>query len=209
MNDWMIMSGLCSLGPHLIFFSYMPICQCVVKPSINELLAALFILTPPLQPRWVLSPPRQGAAEVGTPRHPSAPRRQMLSENEDKMKWLCPSLLSSSERSVSLSCISSRRGGPGHIAIAWLNRIHCLTACRVSLQRTLQEVVRQSLGWRLASTVLWGKLLPFLLAIKDDQGKQSRITQFICRFLILHLPVAWKLGRKISTTVDFVAACLL
>lgn len=70
----------------ILFFSYMLICQCVVKPSINELLAALFILTPSLQPHWVLSPPRQGAAEVGTPRHPSARRRQMLGENEDKIK---------------------------------------------------------------------------------------------------------------------------
>lgn len=50
----MITSELCSLGPHLIFFSYMLICQCVVKPSINELLAALFILIPSLQPCWVL-----------------------------------------------------------------------------------------------------------------------------------------------------------
>lgn len=43
-------------------------------------------LCPLPQPRWVCSPPRRGAAGAGAPRLPSALRRQMLSENEDKTK---------------------------------------------------------------------------------------------------------------------------
>lgn len=206
MNDyvWTVLLGAPS---DILFFSYMLICQCVVKPSINELLAALFILTPSLQPHWVLSPPRQGAAEVGTPRHPSARRRQMLGENEDKIKWFCPSLLSSSERSASPSCFSSWRGRPRHIAIARLNRIHCLTALQVCLQHTLRETGHKTV-------------------MKTSQHSASRETVSFChgyqrwtKKAIQNYPVhsyftftwyleAWKKNFCVFT-VDFVAMCLL
>ena len=156
------------------------------------------------------SPPRQGAAEAGAPQHPSAPRRQMLSKNEDKIKWSCPSLLSSFERSASPSCFSSQRRGPGHAAIAWLNHIHCLTALRVCLQRTLQETVQKTAmamsqysATKGTVSLCYGHQRWRRKAIQNyPVHLQASYSTFTCYL------EAWKKNFHMFT-VDFAAMCLL
>lgn len=133
------MSELRSLGAPLNSFSYMLVCQCAAKPSINELLAVLWI-APSLPWCWVRScPPWQGA--VGLVLYSTVcSGRQMLSKNEDKVILFISFSPLRGQRVP--PAFFSQRGGPGHTAIAQLNHICCLTAPS-SACNTCQEMVQK------------------------------------------------------------------
>lgn len=201
---WTVLLG----APSNIFFSYMPVHQCVVKPSINGPLAALFVLTPLLWPRWVLSL-QQGAAQLGTRRHvslqePDAQRGQIKKKASPS---LAPFVLWEVSESLLLLL-------PEGWARAGSTRSPKSRRCLIALWACRSARFSSAMETGQGSAVT--KQFPFVLAVEDDWGKQSpnhpahlEISSFtFTRLVLFESLLAWKKQLHVLT-VDAVAMFLL
>lgn len=133
-------------------------------------LAALFTLTPSLQPRWLLS-----CSGQVLPREAGA--QPEWRQNKVILSITAFLLGEVSESLLLFPC----RGGPGHIATA---RLHGLSA-------ELPQLCLPAQGCK-------GSQFPLSVPSKMTKKSNPKLPSAAAQ-LILHLPVTWKLGRKIST----------